>query len=62
MCYPFLDVLKLNILGSESDLFEGFGNVESSRLSTDFQIIRWLGKGGYGDVVLARYFFLTQKC
>jgi len=32
----------------------GIGTGEDSRLTKEFQIYQWLGKGGFGDVYLAR--------
>lgn len=32
----------------------GYRSIAESRLTKDFYVVQWLGKGGFGDVYLAR--------
>lgn len=36
-------------------------NLINSRLVKEFQVIQWLGKGGFGDVFLARLVIVRTK-
>ncbi|KAI1722983.1 protein kinase domain-containing protein [Ditylenchus destructor] len=41
-------------LSVDSNQIPGLGSITDTRLVKEFQVIQWLGKGGFGDVFLAR--------
>uniref|UniRef100_A0A915E4J5 Protein kinase domain-containing protein n=1 Tax=Ditylenchus dipsaci TaxID=166011 RepID=A0A915E4J5_9BILA len=52
--YLIQDFRQPSNMSFDSNTIPGVGSLVDSRLAKEFQVVQWLGKGGFGDVYLAR--------